>query len=285
LKLVKIWGGIGNQLFQYYFGQFLLQYTNESVIYVNEIGKSTVPSKLHFFLNLNLELPKHGLTRNNFPLYFSRFYRLNRKFLNLFPFCSSKIKIENSSQNFQKEFLDYELFDGYWQDLFFLEDLKRNSHFSFSFSDNIIYQQNSYYQLIMNAPNAISVHVRRGDYLKSRYHVLLGMDYYRLSMEAISQKIANPTFFIFSDDMNWVKENFPNSLNIVFVFNFGVNHDDILDFYLMSLCKHHIIANSTFSWWPAYLKDQSNNITIAPKHWYNYDDISNRIIMKEWILQ
>jgi hypothetical protein len=108
--------------------------------------------------------------------------------------------------------------------------------------------------------NVTSVHIRRGDYIRlDQYHRVLGIEYYKKAIETI----GTGDFLFFSDDMSWVKENFIGN-------NFYYSHynDDLLDLSLMSICDNHIIANSSFSWWGAYLNKNENKKVIAPSDWF-----------------
>jgi hypothetical protein len=125
--------------------------------------------------------------------------------------------------------------------------------------------------------NLTSVHVRRGDYLKLQdYHSVLSKDYYLKAMD-----IIGGNFIFFSDDMDWVKDNFKGD-NIIY----SNNYDETLDMTLMSLCDNNIIANSSFSWWGAYLNKNENKRVIAPKNWFGLTgpkDIQD-IYPKDWII-
>ena len=122
----------------------------------------------------------------------------------------------------------------------------------------------------MKEHQSVSLHIRRGDYLAKISLQVLGlmpMEYYTKGIDYISSKKANTVYYIFSDDINWVKENLKID-NARFVSgNIAKTH--IEDLYLMSQCKHHIIANSSFSWWGAWLNDDQDKIVIAPKQWFN----------------
>ncbi len=128
----------------------------------------------------------------------------------------------------------------------------------------------------------MSIHIRRGDFLNNERHNTDKNSYYKEAIELIENKVENPVFFVFSDDMDWVKTN----LNAKHETNF-IDFNDALtnfeDMKLMSACKHNIIANSSFSWWAAWLNRNENKIVIAPKKWLNDDSNTNDIIPETWI--
>lgn len=118
--------------------------------------------------------------------------------------------------------------------------------------------------------NSISIHIRRGDYLGTVAYNELGLasiDYYKQAIALINKKVKNPIFYFFSDDIDWVRNEFKLS-NAIFVSN-KITQNHIEDFYLMSQCRHNIIANSTFSWWAAWLNESPEKIVVAPKKWFN----------------
>jgi hypothetical protein len=114
---------------------------------------------------------------------------------------------------------------------------------------------------------SVSIHIRRGDYLNNNIAYIFGgicdLEYYKRAIDFIKLKTDNPYFYIFSDDKNWVKENFSMPNSEIVDFNYG--EDSWKDMYLMSLCKHNINANSTFSWWAAWLNKNNNKIVIVPE--------------------
>jgi hypothetical protein len=118
------------------------------------------------------------------------------------------------------------------------------------------------------AQNAVSLHVRRGDY--ATYPHLqtlgpLGPDYYKKALELIKSRVKKPVFYIFSDDPDWCKQNLNLGRDFVFVDH---NSKGFEDLRLMSSCKHHIIANSSFSWWGAWLNPNTDKIVVAPSPWF-----------------
>lgn len=116
---------------------------------------------------------------------------------------------------------------------------------------------------LINTENTCSIHVRRGDYLKSpNHHPTQSMNYY---MKAIKKMPKDSVFLIFSDDMEWCKQNFPD---LPEKFKFIEGNNDYEDLYIMSHCKNNIICNSTFSWWGAWLNRNVDKIVVAPSVWF-----------------
>lgn len=132
----------------------------------------------------------------------------------------------------------------------------------------------------------VSVHIRRGDYVSSKRvksaFGAVGLDYYRKAADFIRGKEAAPRFFVFSDDIAWVKENLDFGPSAVYVSRPGL--DDVEELILMSRCRHHIIANSSFSWWGAWLNPNPDKIVIAPKRWFRSLRFRVRdVVPKNWL--
>lgn len=125
--------------------------------------------------------------------------------------------------------------------------------------------------------NSVSVHVRRGDYVTNpqtaTIHGSVDLHYYNEAMRQIRNEIAKPVFFVFSDDLTWVKDNIRLGNDAICV-SHNSGKSSFEDMRLMSLCKHNIIANSSFSWWGAWLNRNSRKVVIAPKRWLNIDSVS-----------
>jgi len=124
----------------------------------------------------------------------------------------------------------------------------------------------------------VSIHVRRGDYIKfPSVHTLCGLDYYNNALSFMREKIGDFTAIFISDDKEWCKDNFKG---IISPFN-----DEIEDLILMNNCNHNIIANSSFSWWGAYLNQNPDKIVIGPKKWFGYSGPQDQqdIIPENWI--
>ncbi len=133
--------------------------------------------------------------------------------------------------------------------------------------------------------NPVSLHVRRGDYtLAAEGNIALPLDYYTRSISICRERLADPTFFVFSDDIAFARKNLPHDIRAVFI-----DHNDDAssheDLRLMSSCRHHIIANSTFSWWGAWLNPRLDKLVVAPKHWYlTQDSYYPELLPPGWIL-
>lgn len=130
------------------------------------------------------------------------------------------------------------------------------------------------YMDLIKDTNSVSIHIRRGDYLDlDHFFRVIPIDYYKAAITQIIKTVNNPSFFIFSNDINWVKENFDFINDPIFVDHTKCRnysgYADIEEYELMKNCKHNIIGNSSFSWWAAYLNQNNNKIVIAPKKWFN----------------
>ena len=159
-------------------------------------------------------------------------------------------------------------FHGFWQSekyFYDIEDILRNE---FVLSDTVQFDLvNRQMQLkIKEDQKAVSVHIRRGDYLENpMYGGICTKEYYKKAIDYIKQRVENAKFYLFSNDMPYVQDRFRGE-EFVYVEN---NSEDkgYIDLYLMSLCKHHIIANSSFSWWGAWLNAAKSKIVVAPSIW------------------
>lgn len=122
--------------------------------------------------------------------------------------------------------------------------------------------------------NAVSLHIRRGDYLEPKHWENTGsvcqLPYYRNAIAAIKKELDNPVFYVFSDDLAWVKENLPLD-NAVYI-DWNKGNDSWQDMMLMSHCRRHIICNSTFSWWGAWLDPHKDKTVIVPERWFRHTE-------------
>lgn len=174
---------------------------------------------------------------------------------------------------------------GYWQSEQYFESSASEISKDFTFLKPITDANLELAEKISQV-NAVSVHVRRGDYVSNPLanftHGVCTLDYYTSAIRRICDSISDPHFFIFSDDIRWVREN----MDLNFLCSY-VDHNRLLnsfiDMRLMSICQHNIIANSSFSWWAAWLNHNPRKIVIAPKKWFVGDKDSTDLIPSTWV--
>ena len=175
-----------------------------------------------------------------------------------------------------------------WNDYLFWEDIREEMKRCLSFMpDNNI--RNIKLLNRIRECNSVSIHVRRGDYQNNVYWRLMLGDicdeiYYNQAIDRVSKLVSNPVYFVFSDDISWVKDNLRFD-NAVFV-DWNVKEESYRDIQLMSCCKINILANSTFSLVSTWLNSNLAPIRIVPSKWTNFynDDLLNKYIPKDWIV-
>ncbi len=173
---------------------------------------------------------------------------------------------------------------GYWQSYRYFDSFSEHIRKDFTFKLPMDTKNQTLSEFISTA-SSISLHIRRGDYVSdaniNTFHGTASLDYYYKAVEYISQSCKNPAIFIFSDDMKWVKENLTLPYPTTYIDHNTMAFEDMR---LMSLCKHNIIANSSFSWWGAWLNNNPEKIVIAPKRWFNQTSIdTSDLIPDNWI--
>ena len=173
--------------------------------------------------------------------------------------------------------------DGYWQSPKFFEEIRE-----ILIKDLTLANPSSSAEILqtkIQQTNSVAIHVRRGDYIKNpivlKEFGICSDQYYTKAVKHILKNVDDSLFFVFSDDINWVKENIalPNST----VYIDDPNLTDVEELILMSKCKHNIIANSSFSWWGAWLNTNANKIAIAPTPWFDLAPYDKDLIPISWI--
>ncbi len=279
MKIVKFLGGLGNQMFQYAFYLTLKQCFH------------TVKADLHAFEDYSLhngyELDRvFGISLDLASPFEQVLYtpekrewiwrKLRRMYGTRDAFCEEKESFGFDESVYQDKANRY--YWGYWQNIEYVNKVDSELRKQFIFPASTA-PKHLAIQEKMHDRNTVSVHVRRGDYLG---HSVLGgicdLDYYQRAIEVARERIESPLFVFFSNDIAWCKEVF-KAENALFVdWNHGV--DSYMDMELMSLCRHHIIANSSFSWWGAWLNRSADKIVISPAKWVNdtNEDFSGMIL-------
>lgn len=290
--VAEIVGGLGNQMFQYAaakavtleserqlfldlsrFDQYKLHngYELNRVFGISApVASKSMLRKVFGFLQLvDLVSPK---VRNRLARVF-----VGPKFLYEKAFGFKKIELEG----------DVQYLSGYWQSAKYFESYAETIRQDFTFQLPESDLLESFRAAILNAgEGAVSVHVRRGDYLAKKNASLfasLADRYYLDAINLLKGKQKNAKFFVFSDDITWCRKAFVGD-EFVFVSGF-IGENSYLDMYLMSLCGANIIANSTFSWWGAWLNKAPNKIVVAPTAWFSDQSIkTSDIYPGDWVL-
>jgi len=272
---VKLLGGLGNQMFQYALGRHLSIKNNDSLT-----------------LDLTELLKRDGInyTPREFELdvfnikYADKVLPGERRGFNeRFAFKYLTRKLNENGHTFDKKVLNLKgnlLLNGYWQNVKYFKSIGDIIRQDFTLKDGV--SGTSAVIKKISSVNSVSVHFRLGDYLTNpnarNFHGILETDYYKRAIAKINELVAAPHFFIFSDDVNWVKENFVFEQEHTFISHEG---HAAADMQLMSACKHHIIANSSFSWWGAWLDPNPDKIVLAPKKWFTTNP--TEIVPETWM--
>lgn len=174
---------------------------------------------------------------------------------------------------------------GYWQSEKYFSEVATRIRSDFSFQRPLKHE-NAELAKKIDRTSAVSLHVRRGDYVNNvkaaaTYH-LCSLDYYNASIRYVADRVWKPYFYIFSDDITWVKNNLKMGFPCQYVDN-NQGADSYNDMRLMSMCQHHIIANSSFSWWGAFLNSSVEKIVVAPNRWFSNEINTLDLIPESWV--
>ncbi|MCK4738502.1 MAG: alpha-1,2-fucosyltransferase [Deltaproteobacteria bacterium] len=272
--ITKLYGGLGNQLFQYATGRSLAE--RHGVELKMDISFFQKQSLRGYALGAFNIAESFATKEECAPfLQFSKKERKKKNLLEKFfkrkrvsPYYNKEKKLFTFDPDILKS-PDGSCLDGYWQTELYFKDYEQIIREEFTLKEKET-GKNLELVKIMAEVESVSLHIRRGDYIgdeaAKKQIGFCGLDYYERAVRVIEEKVASPRFFIFSDDPEWVAENLKLSAETTSVNHNGSDnaHEDLR---LMSKCKHHIIANSTFSWWGAWLGKNPDKIIIAPKRW------------------
>lgn len=293
MLIARITGGLGNQLFQYAFIRSLALKLNTKYYldlswYHNfdkyEDAKNPDSATKRKYLLDNFNVNEQILN----PIYLSISFRLSKHRI-------AKNKIFNY---FNYTTVDEDDFDinqlphtntylkGFWQNSKLFTEYGDIIRKEFKLKNELSKDNQAYLDKI-RTENGIAIHIRRGDLLSRPVAVAdqpySTNDYYYEGIKNINQKVSNASLFVFSDDIDWVETNLRFDLPTTYINSDGPDYEH---FYLMANCNHHVIANSTFSWWAAWLNNYKNKIVISPKWWYRDPQKNKKIIWipDEWII-
>lgn len=280
--IIKIQGGLGNQLFQYALGRTIEKKYKKEVKYDTsffDIQQKFTP-RVFLLDKFNTEIKIASDSEVKKAKGFLNYYI--KKTLN-------KFLIKKYHIAYEPDYLesiggkDSKYLEGYWQSSRYVEpsipELKKEIVL-----ENETQQFKKISEEISNS-ESVAMHIRRGDYLNTGGGLeVLDISYYEEANNFISEKIKDIKYYIFTDDVTWAKENlgFLGKDNVVYASDLGLN--DYEELVLMSQCKHLIIANSSFSWWGAVLNDNKDPIIICPQDWKNaLLKNDENLCPKEWV--
>lgn len=173
---------------------------------------------------------------------------------------------------------------GYWQSEHFFDNVKAQVKTLFQFPALESPQAQALRVQIADCEQSVAVHIRRGDYVGHALHDICGQDYYLQAMQRMSKEHPDATYFIFSDDIDDCRSFLPDTCHFV-----EGTVSDIEDLHLMSLCKHNILSNSSYSWWGAWLGEQNDSCVITPNRWFNDEALNDewmktyKIVPERWV--
>lgn len=274
---VKFIGGLGNQMFQYAFG-LSLEKRCKAKVYYDKSFFDIKGSRNYELNNFKLKLK----TTNNWLLKFNECIKPRQK----------KIIKETEDSIYNEKFYNlknYNFYDGYFQTYKYFDDYRNDILKAFELKTPLNEENEKMLKKIKSS-NSVSLHVRRTDYLYKEELKIRGvcdLDYYGKAIKYIEKNIKAPHFFVFSDDITWCLEHLKFQSKYTFV-DINDAQSGYFDMFLMKNCKHNIIANSSFSWWGAWLNEHNNKIVIAPKIWMirwneTEENAGRDLIPSDWI--
>ncbi len=285
-----ILGGIGNQMFQFAAGRALsLKNDQKHLLDLSDFSDYRLHHGFELSRVFNV-VTERAEASTLHQLLGWRENKLARKVLRRRQFAGLRGKtfVVEPYFNYWSDFFnltgDCYLY-GYWQSEQYFKAVEFVIRQDFTFREPLK-EHNAELALEMATVQAVSLHVRRGDYVNNpKNHNIMSvcdLEYYRLAINYIAFHVEQPVFYFFSDDMAWVKQNLPMEFPCVYIEHNG-GAESYRDMQLMSLCRHHVIANSSFSWWGAWLNPNPEKIVIAPRKWFANGTNIKDLIPEGWI--
>ena len=287
MKIVNILGGLGNQMFEYamYLALKDAHPQEEIKVCTRSFGGYGLHNGLEIQQIFGVELSEASiwqLAKVAYPFFNYRTWQVmnhylpNRKSMTMgttaIPFDYSQVSREDNA-----------FYDGYWQNEGNFKHVRNKILEAYTFPE-FTDERNIELADRLKSANSVSCHVRRGDYLKEPNICVCTPNYYARAITEMNERFAPKLYAIFSDDIQWCKENLSGLIGdreVIFV-DWNKGENSFRDLQLMTLCKHNIIANSSFSWWGAWLNRNDNKVVIAPEVWMN-KPIVNDPICSDWI--
>lgn len=284
LIILQLIGGLGNQMFQYAFAKALFNHGYDIKLDISAFETYHLHGGFgldHYDISIPIASKEEVA-----PCKMNFFTKLKRKLK-----IPNKKILEEKTLRFQNDLLsppDSTYIHGYFQSEKYFKEIRADIIQDFTLTTPLSLYSESIKEKVQGSINSASIHIRRGDYVSNAHanntHGTCSLAYYQQSITLLDSKFDNIHFFIFSDDIEWVKNNLLVK-NCTYIENDSsrIPHEDI---YLMSLCQHNIIANSSFSWWGAWLNTNNHKIIIAPKIWFKHPKMqiqTSDIVPEDWL--
>lgn len=287
--IVRLAGGLGNQMFQYAAGKTLAHQFHTGLKLDSSSYK--LDGQRYFALNglsISGEIATHEEVfqmKYEGEVWWRRFLR---------KLCKQQLVLSDKVYkepcfHYDSSFINHcspTYIDGYWQSEKYFASIAGLIRTEFQPKNPLQDEKKAISERILSC-NAVSIHIRRGDYISDLHirevHGSLSLEYYQKAVSEMARRVGNPVFVVFSDDIAWVHRHFNLEYPTIVVDHNNLDSAHV-DLHLMSLCKCNILANSTFSWWGAWLNSNLDKIVIAPKKWFkNSNNNTKDLIPGSWI--
>lgn len=291
---VSLYGGLGNQLFQYAVARALAERIGSDLVldlsWFDAVTDSQGITVRKYALDpFSIKASVSNEKPHSRMLATRIWHRIAAHFNWLHQLTNNTRNFYEKSFQFDPEVLKIEnpvWFRGYWQSYKYFDDISAILRNEIGTEGAMSAQSAKLLADIRNC-DAICIHVRRGDYITNKnaaqYHGLCGLPYYTAALEIVSKELSDPHGFVFSDDPEWVRDNFSMDIPMTVV---DVNGPDDAhqDLWLMAACRRFVIANSSMSWWAAWLGVSPDKQVVAPAQWFVDGNIdTSDLIPEDWI--
>lgn len=273
--IVKLLGGLGNQMFQYAAARSLAEQNSTDVMFDlswfdQDFDANTTP-RYYELSCFSLDATAHkydGTARA----------RLRRRLAK--QYTEPHFHYDENFKKLSKN----AVLNGYFQSEKYFIDIREILLLDFTWKKKPEGKNQELLEQIQQDPSSVSVHVRRGDYVSNenaaKFHGLTGAEYYKAAVKQILQKVKSPKLYVFSDDPGWCKQNLKFTQPTTYISH---NTDGSEDMRLMKACGHNIIANSSFSWWGAWLNTNPDKVVIGPSRWFSHPESNTKdVIPSTW---
>ena len=283
MTIVKLQGGLGNQMFQYAIARSLSVWYGTDFALDHSFLETRIPDATHVIRHYDLDVFTLDAPRAT-AKQLAPFFKSPGK--RLLPFPKRYHCITEPHYHFYPAVFEQSghlYLDGYWQSERYFAPVADMLRQDFRFRTPVQPESQPLLSHIKSTPS-VCLNVRRTDFVTNTFHVLCSMRYYHEAMNMVSNKVPGAQFFVFSDDVEWCREQFGNMPNMVIAGHEHSGHKFANYLQLMAACAHFIIPNSSFAWWAVWLANRPDAVVVAPNRWFNYPHWDVRDLMPaSWI--